>query len=163
MLSLSTLHNGNLICCGSFGKIEIRNSKTYQLEKTLERHSRDFYVMCFALFPNTGFASGSYNGDIIIWGSSDEYKMTLGFGMYPPVLSLAVFPSGLSLASAYDDGMIRIWNIEDGSLKHQVDAHEYDVRTVLVMLYNGLLVSGSSDNKIKFLNEKWSSSLFAFL
>lgn len=151
--SLYLLHNGNLISCGSGGKIEIWNSKTYKLEKTLERHSKAFSVICFAVFPNTGFASGSYNGDIIIWGSSGEYKMTLGFDMYPPVLSLAVFPSGLSLASAYDDGMVRIWNVEDGSLKHNLDAHEYDVRTVLVMLYNGLLVSGSSDNKMKFVNE----------
>ncbi|RMZ98100.1 serine threonine kinase, partial [Brachionus plicatilis] len=66
------------------------------------------------------------------------------------VRTLVVLQNG-DLASGSEDRTIKIWNLENGSVKMTLKNHSSWVRT-LAVLQNGDLVSGSEDSTIKIWN-----------
>lgn len=75
--------------------------------------------------------------------------MTLN-GHTSHVLSLDVLQNGYLVSGSWDN-IIKIWNINDGTLTATLNQHTDHVRS-LVVLYNGNLVSGSIDRTIKIFN-----------
>ena len=69
-----------------------------------------------------------------------------GYGYF--ICSLAKLKNG-DLVSGYYDNTIKIWNVNDGSLKKILLGHTNFVES-LTTLPNGDLVSGSWDKRIKY-------------
>jgi WD40 repeat protein len=64
-----------------------------------------------------------------------------------PVYALAFSPDGRLLASGSEDGVVRIWNVEQGLLVHSFSGHEGIVRS-LAWIDSRRLVSGGGDGRI---------------
>jgi WD40 repeat protein len=66
----------------------------------------------------------------------------------PVVTTVAISPDGIQLATAGDDHIINLWNIDDGKLVHQLRTHTDWVRAVVYSPDGKLLASGGDDRKI---------------
>ena len=63
------------------------------------------------------------------------------------IMSLAVLPDG-SLASGYDDDIIRIWNVSKGEIRRVLRGHRNSV-ICLAVLPDKTLASGSTDDTVR--------------
>jgi WD40 repeat protein len=68
------------------------------------------------------------------------------------VRALAVAPDGSWLASASDDGEIRIWNLVTGDSRHILTGHTTGVRALAVAPDGSWLASASDDGEIRIWN-----------
>ncbi|GAA5951791.1 hypothetical protein JCM8115_005242 [Rhodotorula mucilaginosa] len=95
------------------------------------------------------FASGSNDGNIIIWNyQTGDSVATLG-SHDSFIYSLVALPSasGGGLASSGEDGLIKIWNEEDGELDQELLVPALSVWS-LAALPNGDIACGCSDNLV---------------
>lgn len=65
-----------------------------------------------------------------------------------PVQSVAFGPEGRRMASASDDGIVRVWQVADGKLLHALEAHEGSVSAVTFSPDGRRIASGDIFGKI---------------
>jgi len=65
------------------------------------------------------------------------------------VRSTAFSPDGKNLVSGSDDGTIKVWTMDRGTLHRSLEGHEYAVRSMALSPDGNRLVSGSVDGFIK--------------
>jgi WD40 repeat protein len=78
------------------------------------------------------------------------------------IYDLDFAPDGATLASAWADNKIRIWNIADGSLARSIEAHTGVVRSLDFTSDGGTLASGSEDKTVKLWDVATGSELLSF-
>ena len=71
-----------------------------------------------------------------------------------PVYSLAISPDGQTIASASQDGTIKLWKLEERELLHTFAGHSRAVNSVAISADGQTLASGSKDKTIKLWNPK---------
>ena len=64
-----------------------------------------------------------------------------------------MLPNG-DLATACESNAIKIWNINDGSLKKSIEGHT-DIVWAIAILQNANNISGPYDSTIKIWSENW--------
>ncbi len=74
------------------------------------------------------------------------------------VWGIAIDPFGKFFASASEDGIIKIYNLTDYSFIYSFQAHQKCINSIL-FLKNGIIVSASDDNTIKFWDCKPTQSV----
>jgi WD40 repeat protein len=62
---------------------------------------------------------------------------------------VAFTPDGRTLASGSSDKTVKLWDVTSGRLRHSLDGHQDEVRSVAFAPDGCTLVSGSADNTIK--------------
>lgn len=74
-------------------------------------------------------------------------------GHQPPVISdVAIQPQGRLVATVGDDHIVRVWNLADGSLLHELNGHEDWVRCAAFSPDGRLLATAGNDRRITFWN-----------
>lgn len=68
------------------------------------------------------------------------------------VRSICFSSDGKSLATASEDYVVRLWDVENLKLRHLFEQHDQDVLSVTISPDNNMIASGSSDGKI-FIND----------
>ncbi|MHA2334001.1 MAG: WD40 domain-containing protein [Candidatus Hodarchaeales archaeon] len=74
------------------------------------------------------------------------YEMTKHVGW---VRTVAFSPDGKILTSGGDDSIIRLWNVEDGTLNSTLSGHSGDIESLIYSPDGSILVSGDLDGMIK--------------
>ena len=93
------------------------------------------------------FATGGSRGNLLIWTVADLQICQQLAGHNNRIISLSWSSQG-QLASAAADGTVRIWQIQTGSLLHEL-THPNLVRSVCWSPDGQLLASGSDDHLIR--------------
>lgn len=78
----------------------------------------------------------SQNGDLI-------WDINVGKAAYN---ALAFSPDGTLIGTGTEEGNVRIWSVENGSLLHTLEGHIYPVRYVAFSPDGTMIASGASDN-----------------
>lgn len=78
----------------------------------------------------------SQNGNLI-------WDVNVGKAAYN---ALAFSPDGTLIGTGTEEGNVRIWNVENGSLLHTLEGHIYPVRYVAFSPDGTMIASGASDN-----------------
>lgn len=136
------------------GDVQILESETKKLLQTLERHSMGVTALAFSP-DEEGFASGSGDGSIRIWGAkktSDRPAWILRHNFYSnsAVYSLAWAPGGVRLAVGYADGTVRVWETNSGEQIQSMREHSDWVTTLAWSPDGKTLVSGSKDEQVRY-------------
>ena len=153
-----------IVSDGNSIKIWNINEKTNRTFKKNEK--KHFFlnvcVYTILMLKNGDLASGTSDSEIVIWNIKDgKVKKTIKYSGnnnrdIVQVISLVLLKNG-DLASAStlcfkkSDNAIKIWDIESERVKRTLTGHTDSV-TVLTVLENGDLVSGSADKTIKIWN-----------
>ncbi|MDA0660412.1 MAG: WD40 repeat domain-containing protein [Planctomycetota bacterium] len=114
--------------------------------------------------PTLGFSpdgatlySGSYDGSVMFWdvAAAEPKPVRIIEGTHKGgqphlgwVRSLAVSPDGKSIATGGNDGMVRLWSTEDGSLIREFPGHSLFVLSVLFHPGTHDLISGDLKSNI---------------
>ena len=138
----SNRNNCKLVSCSSDNTIKIWDLKTNNLINTLNEHMAE--VSCLELIGNTRFASGSFDGTIIIW-DAEEYVQRLTdnqLGIWClKALSQNKIASGSNIK-------IKIWDLSNGLCTGTLNGHHSYVRH-LDRLQNGTLTSVCMQRVVK--------------
>ncbi len=103
------------------------------------------------LFPNGGIIGVVVSNLIHLWDPlTGETTATLRHDA--PVRNIAFSPDGLLLASANEDGTIRLWNPEAQVLESTLRGHTDSVLSVAFSPDGLLLASGSADGTVRLWN-----------
>ncbi len=92
--------------------------------------------------------SGTAEGDIRMWRTSDGQATATLKGHQAAVLALAISPDGRRLASAGADCRVRVWDLGSGQCLQTVTEHHDRVRSVAFSGDGARTVSGGLDRKI---------------
>lgn len=145
------LDDGKLATGGLFAEINIWNLSNKSIEAILSGHNGTIQVL---IQLSTGeLVSGSGDWTIKIWDMEEnEEKKTL-YG-HKDVLRGLIEKKGISnqLISVSEDNVIKLWNIETGSIIFSLIHCHQDILFSCLCLPDGRVVSCSQDSKIKFWN-----------
>ncbi|MDY6938574.1 MAG: protein kinase [Cyanobacteriota bacterium] len=134
-----------LASAGKDGTVMLWDSRTARLDSTL-----DVNVPIWSLDMSPDgrtLAVGGKDGTIQLWNTSKRrYERTIS-AHSKLVRSLAFSPSGRSIASSDLDGTVRLWKTQTGRAIAKLKPHSG--MADLAYSRQGLIVSGSSDTKIK--------------
>ncbi|MHA1359479.1 MAG: WD40 repeat domain-containing protein [Candidatus Helarchaeota archaeon] len=100
------------------------------------------------------------NISILLWNNITEDwdpELTLPSGMFPYCIEIVgevtacIFsPDGTRLASAYKEGMIKIWDVATGTEMDTLEGHFDSVKVCIFSPNNLELISASADKALKF-------------
>lgn len=130
--------------------VRLWDAETHQaIEPPLTGHKS--WVNAVAFNPDeTLLASGSADGEIIVWNLNEQAATMHLSGHTDAVWSLAFSPDGKLLASGSADGTIRLWDTGTFQSLRILQGHTNWVFSVDFSPDGTLLVSGSADNTLRF-------------
>jgi WD40 repeat protein len=131
--------------------IVIRNSETGR--QRLRIRGDESGIACIACSPDGAIvATGSKLNGTITLVSIAAGRITKKFDSHEgSITCLAFSPDGKTLASAGEDGLIRIWNIESGRKVDQIAAKQKQIRC-LTFSPSGTLLVSASESVIRLWN-----------
>ncbi|NJR59271.1 MAG: TIR domain-containing protein [Cyanobacteria bacterium CRU_2_1] len=145
-----------LAAIGSDGTVKIWNQRDRFNQPTVlggqNSHSGAIFSLAFSRYGDK-IAIGRSNGTAEIWQREDDFKfnrlnvLTHSQNSSPElrwVISVNFSPDGQILASAGEDGIIRLWD-ENGSLIRSLEKHEGKVHQVIFSRDGQVLASASED------------------
>ena len=129
-----------------------RSVKIWNFDGTLAiaLAGHDGAVRCIDFHPN-GYllASGSDEGDIIIWNQKTGERVKTLTGHAKRVRSVSFSHRGEMLASAGDDNLVIVWDVRSGSQMEVLKGHTDRVCTVAFSIDDKRVASGGDDRVIK--------------
>ncbi len=90
----------------------------------------------------------SQRNEILLWQVPGGHRLRTLHGHQSLIAGLAFAPGGETLASASDDGTVRLWNVSDGTWQ-SLSGHAGGVNGVAFHPAGEFLVSGGNDRSIK--------------
>lgn len=134
--------------------IEIWNTATWQIERTLDKHSDAVIGMAFSA-DNTLLATGSAMGpddiadiSIKLWNVADGRELFTLKGHNTDIHAVAFSPDGSLLASGGIDPTVKIWDVKSGQLIRSLQSGE-GVMDVIFSPDGTLVASAGSDSTLK--------------
>lgn len=80
---------------------------------------------------------------------------TFSFAAHEGAVNAVLFTAdGKRIVSAGEDGTVKIWNVDDGSLENTLDAHAGGVNAIALTEDGTILASGGADGLVKFWSPK---------
>ena len=125
--------------------------KQQQVGAALVGHSDWINSLAFNADGNL-LASASSDGTVRLWNPLTGMAVGSPFGDgQDAVWAVAFSPDG-TLASAGSDAVIRLWDIETGTVKRTLQGHEDVIYSLAFSPDGSLLASGSADNTVRLWN-----------
>ena len=151
--------NGLLLASGSGDRtIRMWDSESGNLIAELEEHRGYVNTLAFAR-NGTRLAAGTSHGQIIIWDGIPTGPTTppgiqrpsqiLSIDVVSGVCSLAISPNGRWVASAEDEGTVKVWDAQSGRLIHELKGHSDVVSAVSFSSDGRWLASCSRDQTVR--------------
>jgi cytochrome c len=145
--ALAISADGSSAISGSFDTSAIRWSlRGNAAEQVLRYH--DGAVNAVAVLSDGRFVTAGEEGRIAIWRAGEQEPAAVLEGHTAPVVSLAVSPDGLSLASASWDHSVRLWPLVGGAPR-VFDGHRQNVNGVAFTADGRSLVSAGYDATLR--------------
>jgi cytochrome c len=139
--------DGDGVLSGSFDTAAIRWSlKTESAEQVLRFHSGA--VNAVAFLKDGRMATAGADAKVAIWTLGRQQPDRVFEGHTAPIVSLAVSPDGVKLASASWDHTIRIWSL-DGGAQQVLEGHSQNVNGVAFTPDGRSLVSVGYDRELR--------------
>ena len=95
-------------------------------------------------------ASGSSNGDVVLWDVASREKVLVLQGHSKVITSVVWSPDGMTLASSSYDKTVRLWNVASGESIKELKGHTGFVQTVAWSPDGKKLASGGNDGTVRF-------------
>lgn len=143
------------------GTVELRETQSGEVVREFEGDGQHIISMKFSA-EGGALATGSKEGTVRIWDMGtadglDEHERTKlldeeadlpGFRAHAgPVTAVALHPTGDGLATASDDGSIRVWQLPFNR-PTQLAGHEGPVQVVAVNSTGELMATGGTDRRV---------------
>ncbi len=141
--------NQTLYTAGYDGKIRSWDFKTGEFIKTIYIHSWPINIMRW-LPDGKQLVFGTTNGDVLILDSQAKDISKILIPHEKPVLGLAVSKQHNLIASGGNDGVIRVWDLKDWSLKGEISTILGPVWALAFMQDGKSLYYGSLDDDAKY-------------
>ncbi|WP_182869365.1 c-type cytochrome domain-containing protein [Rhodopirellula sp. JC639] len=104
-------------------------------------------------FLATGGGEPSRSGELMIWNTSDgSLVRRIESPHSDTVLCVRFSPDGKTLASGGADRMIKLWDVETGTLIKTLEGHTHHVSALAWNVNRSELASGSADETVKIWN-----------
>ncbi len=150
-IKLSPFNINYVATCSLDGTVKLWNvtsSFDWTLITTYSQHSS--YVYALEWLDKDTLASGSYENTIKLWSpTTGQTKRTIQTNQ--SARSLAKLNTNNHLAAGLRNGVIRIYNINDGNLVSSLVGHRSNVFD-LVQISDDLLASSSDDETVRIWN-----------
>ncbi len=140
------------IATGSFGFVQILDSKTLKLVRKIEGVSGKVNSLVFSIDGSMLFAAA---GDAGLSGIAYQWKVSDGSlvrkyeGHTDAIYALALSPDGKTLATGSYDQKIKLWNVETGTETALLKGHNGGVFGLSYRLDGKVLASASADRTVK--------------
>lgn len=127
--------------------INVRNIQTGEVHLSLKGHTQRPYSLVYS---QTGeiLASGSYNGQIILWDTKNGNILNHLRGHRQTVSSLALKPNSNNLISGGWDSTINFWNISTGEHLQKIDING-KVRDIAISADGNILATATDEKTVR--------------
>lgn len=148
--AVAMVPGGGILTAGQDGRVRLWNGvKDKKLVNVRTLAPAGSAAASGVLTPDGEVAiSGSADGEIRLWRTSDGQATATLKGHQGAVLALAVSPDGKHLASGGADHSVRVWDLTSGQCLHTIVEHHDKVRSVAFSSDGGRTVSGGLDSTI---------------
>jgi len=140
-----------------YGEVEIRDSETRQLIRTLKGHLGTVNTVQFVPQGKVMIAAGGLaglGGQIKIWNVT-EGKLIRSIDTHrDAIYALAISPDGKTMATGSYDKQIKLWDLESGNELQTLEGHNGAIFGLAFRPDGKILASASSDRTIKL----WETS-----
>lgn len=144
----STNRHGEILASGDTGQTILLHNLHTQTQRTLHGHRSDIVSLGFNADGRL-LASGSGDGEVVVWTTANGQKLHTLQGHTNSVLSCRFSPKGALLASGSLDFTICLWDGESGELRHTLHGHTNAVQSVTFSPDGRRLISSGYDQCIR--------------
>src|SRR5262249_43534287 len=113
--------------------------------QSLVGHAGDILCVAFGPARRKILASGSRDGDVIVWDAATGKEVRRFSIPRTPVFGLAFSPNGKTLAAGLADHTVMMWDLESWQEKAVLRGHTLMVHAVAFSSDSKTLASGSDD------------------
>lgn len=137
--------------------VNVRNLQTGEIHLSLKGHTQRPYSLTY-LQNGEILASGSYNGQIILWDMNTGNKLNQLSGHSQTVSSLSFNPNGNYLVSGGWDSMINFWNLNTGKNYQRIPISQ-KVRDLATSPKGNILASATNEKTVRLWDTKTGASI----
>lgn len=145
--SVITLSDGRIASGASDDSIRLWNLRTKE-SQAITGHTGSVY--CLVELQDRRLASGSADETIRVWDFQTG-AVTVLKGHTDSIIALSALPDGIRLASSSQDRTIRLWDLRTAQVLTMIDTVDAFAQA-LVVLFDGTLAAGYSDNVIHLID-----------
>lgn len=148
--SIAIVSKGNLIASSSdvagVSLWEWQNRRRRENERWVTGHQHN--ILSLLVTPDDRvLVTGGLDG-IRLW-NIQAMKPIYTLVRFDVVTALAIHPNGYILASASQDGTLKLWNLRTSKLLEEIEGHQEAINTLTFTPDGEILISGSRDRSIK--------------
>jgi WD40 repeat protein/serine/threonine protein kinase len=146
--SISFSPDGKTIATGVSKSVFLVDVNTQIVRRILRGHQDNVTTLAFS-FDGKHLASGSYEGEVLLWEVATGTHMQLIAAHTGATRSVSFSPDGKLLASGGADNTVRLWEVSTGTEKLELKGHTDVVYGVSFSPDGRLLASGSADKSAR--------------
>jgi WD40 repeat protein len=144
---------GRFLASGAKDRLVTMWDPTRRVEFVLEGHRGPINSLAFSSdsrFLASGGGEPNKAGEVFLWDLAKASSLARLEGHAAEVLSVAIAPDRLTLASSDAAGVVKLWDLTHFEVRHTFTAHQGAVWTLTFHPGGKALVSGGQDGRVKF-------------